>query len=81
MTIKFNISLLLLLLSVSVFKEVKGSCVRLVIVLVLKKIMLHLFPELRSYWFSEKNKLCEFHVWECTDVFTNVEIPYYTTRT
>ena len=58
----FNISLLLLLLSVSVFKEVKGLCVRLVIVLVLKKIMLHLFPELHSYWFSEKNKLREFHV-------------------
>ena len=63
MTIKFDISLPLFLLSVLVFKEVTlGSCVRLVIVLVLETIMLHLFPKLSSFWFSEKKQLCKFHV-------------------
>ena len=52
MTIKFDISLLLLLLGVLVYKEVRVLV--LVLVLVLETIMLHLFPKLLSFWFSEK---------------------------
>ena len=57
MTIKFDISLLLLLLGVLVYKEVRVLV--LVLVLVLETIMLHLFPKLSSFWFSEKKTVVQ----------------------
>ena len=35
----------------------------------------HMFPDLCSFWFLEKNAVCKM-VWNCTNASTNVEFPH-----